>query len=203
MKSRVAFFLLASFMTPLLLPGCASIKLLPHSTNFTEIQWKSYQDIEEIYKSIKKDETEEQLKEKGLHPEIIPAEIISDIDIRNKYLPNESIKIDYLDEGVQKCIKAKSQCFGYEFNFEKTNEKRAGSFWLDTIGIKRKNITSGWKFRGRMLLITGRDNIARVVYIERPGGSPIIKKQTETTKPLGPLQSVGEEAIKIGISSSF
>ncbi len=201
MKSKVRMFL-SSLLAIFFLFGCAGT-LLPRSTRNTEIKWETYDKFEKIYNTISKGQTEEQLKKIGLDPKIMPITIMSDREIRSEYLPNQSIKIDYLDEGVQECIKAKSQCFGYSFNFEKTHEKRIGSFWLDTLGIKRRTITSGWKFVGRVLLVIKKDNIARVVYIERSSGDPIIKKNTNTTKPLGPLQTAGEEAVKMGVGSTF
>lgn len=203
MQNRKRLYFGALFVALLFFLGCASTKLLPHSTQSTEIKWRSYDEVKKIYNTIKEGTTEEELKKRGIHPKIMPITIINDRDIRNKYLPNESVKMEYLDEGVQKCIEAKGQCFGYDFTLERTKSKRVGSFWLDTFGIKREEITSGWKFRGLILLVASKDKVARVVYVERPGGNPMTKKREKKTKPLGPLQTAGEGAVKVGIKSAF
>lgn len=204
MKNRFAVLLLIFFIAPIFFFGCASLnskKLLPSSKNSTESPWSTYEGIEKIYNTIKEGQTLREVEKIGICPDTVPnLSIVSIQEIRTSSMPNASIALWMLSEGEQRCIEKKDNCFGWQFELNPTEDKRVGSFWLDTFGIKRKNIKTGFKFSGRILFVKDPDNkTIKVVHVKQPVGKPKIKEHTETTKPLGPLQTAGEQAIRTGI----
>ena len=101
-------------------------------------------------------------------------------------MPTPAIRIENLDQGIQKCIESKDRCKAYQIVPTMLDNKRIGSFWLDLFSFKRDTVTAGWKFRG---LITIVDNV--VTYRDPAGGRPSISTEEVQTKPLGPSQDIG------------
>lgn len=208
---RKSFIFLALILAILTMAGCATTKILPYSRQSTESPWSSYKAAEKVCSTIEQGQTMTEIRQKkGIDPKIMPnITIINDEDIRNTYLPNPSIKIEYLPKGVQECIQAKDNCFGWDIEVGGSNSDRTGGFWMDTLGIKRKETKTSWKFKQRILWIKTQDDNngdsaeAKVVFVAKPKGNPFSKENIKTVKPLGPLQTAGEQAIKFGVDNAF
>lgn len=162
--------------------GCSGV--LPHSEKFFVSPWGKYQDICEVYGKVISGETKlADLKKMQIDPnETSGIEIITISDIVGIYLPNSAAEKEYLDDGVQKCLEAKNNCFGYRINLGAEEIKRKGNLFADTAGFKKITEISTWNFQG-IILIAGDV----VVYKERPGGKPNMKKIKTETNPLGPF----------------
>ena len=98
-------------------------------------------------------------------------------------MSNPSIRIENLDPGVQKCFEVKTRCTSYRIEPAIQDSKRIGNFWLDLFTFKRHTVSTGWEFRGLIILV---DNV--VVYKDPEGGRPSIHTEDVQIKPLGPLQ---------------
>lgn len=170
----------------LITTGCAT--LLPSSRLAIQSPWHSYDDAKISFdKIIPHKTTAKELRTLGFDPFSTPnIRILTYLDIMNRFMPNPSIKKEDLDEGIQACINAKSNCKAYEFEPKIIRKKRHGNFWLDLFNFKRETEETGWKFEALIVLIDD------VVVYKLSGGSPIIEENRETKNPLGPLQNVDD-----------
>lgn len=142
--------------------------------------FKEYEKVLVFYKNISK-ETELQ--------KIFNKEILTYTDLLEIYLSNPGTRKKDLDQDIQRCLDAKNNCFGYKFEIKDVDKKRVGNFWKDLFRFKRETRTTGWEFKGLVLIIDGE-----IIYKERPGGKPKIVEQKIERKPLGPLQEAGDVA---------
>jgi len=190
MKIRAVVLVVA-----LLIMGSGCAGLLPSSKQMVKSPWDSYNMANAAYeKIIPGKTTTEDLKNLGIDPYTTPNILIVTFqDILTKYLPNASIKKEDLDTGIQECLNAKNTCFGYGIEPSFLQNKRVGNFFKDFTGFKKQAKETGWKFKGLILIVE-----KTVVYKERPGGNPVIEKDAESKKPLGPVQDGGEKLIDFG-----
>ncbi|MDH4233082.1 MAG: hypothetical protein OEW04_13780 [Nitrospirota bacterium] len=182
MKKRLLFLLIAALMSS----GCGS--MLPSAKQTTVSPWKSFEDAKSAFDKITPYTTNaDEMRALGFDPFTSPnIRILTYLDIMNKFLPNPSIKMEDLDEGIQACIAAKANCRAYEFLPKIVRSKRYGNVLLDLFNFRRKTKESGWRFQALVVLI---DNT--VVY-KLSGGEPIINQERDTKNPLGPLQNAGD-----------
>lgn len=173
----IAVFLLAT-------SGCSS--LLPRSNESTMSPWQSYREVEQAFERLVPGETTvTQLKDMSLDPTTNPnITVLNYSDVLRRFLLNQSISINDLDDGIRDCVSAKRQCRGFEVNQKVLNKQRNGNFLLDLLGFKRETHIQGWSFSGLILL---RDDV--VVY-KLTGGQPSIVSQESTSNPLGPVQAI-------------
>lgn len=167
--------------------GCSA--LLPSSKETTPSPWKSFNDSKAAFdKIIPYETTTDDLKQLGFDPYSTEnIRILNYFDIAIALTPGSKGEID---QGIEKCIQAKSECRAYEFEPKFIKSKRYGNFWLDLFGFKRKTNISGWKFKAFIITVNGT-----VVY-KLWGGSPAVNEESEKIKPLGPLQDIGNINIK-------
>lgn len=126
-------------------------------------------------------------KRLGFDPFSIPnVKILTYLDIIQRFIFNPSIKKEDLDEGIQRCIDAKTRCVAYEINPRITKSKRHGNFWLDFFNFKRNIKETGWRFEAIIVMVDD------VVVYKLWGGNPLIDEGRETKNPLGPLQNAGD-----------
>lgn len=165
--------------------SCGCAKLLPSSKVIVDSPWKNYDDAKLAYeKIIPGSTTFDDLKKLNFDPYVVPnIELINAAQVINLFMPNQSIKFDDLEPGIQQCILNKHKCTAYKIETSVKNAKRIGNFWLDILTFKRDTINTGWEFHG---LITIVDNV--VTYKDPAGGKPLIKMEEIVKKPLGPLQ---------------
>ncbi|MBM7060420.1 hypothetical protein JQX08_06850 [Pseudomonas sp. UL073] len=111
--------------------------------------------------------------------------MLSFVDIRLMFVqPN--IPIDYLPDGLIKCLEAKDRCIGYAFEFSKTDTQRVGSFWADVLNFSKQREVKGWSFRTVFVLVDD------VLVHKVSNGEPNIRKVLVKKNPLGPIQGAGE-----------
>jgi len=172
------------------LAGCGA--MLPHGDSVVEGPWKSYAEAQQAFDRIVPYRTTlADLKVLKLDPHAYPnITILNYSDVLQRFIPSPSINAGSLDGGVKDCIDAKTTCTGLEIDQRSIKRKRIGSFLADFLNFKREVDVTGWRFKGVLLL---KDNV--VVY-KLSGGQPIIHEQEESKNPLGPLQGVGDAAVK-------
>lgn len=168
----------------LLLAGCSS--LLPSSREATASPWKTYREAQLAFDRIVPGETtEEELKSMHLDPQInANIAILNYSDVLARFMPHASVSLEDLDDGVRDCLRAKTVCKGYEVSSSVVHKRREGNFVADILGFSRETRTTGWKFKG-LVLIKGR-----LVIYKLTGGRPSIAEWEETNHPLGPVQSL-------------
>lgn len=181
--------LVATAVLMLAASGCSS--LLPRSNESTASPWQTYQEAQLAFDRLVPGETTvTQLKELALEPSTNPnITILNYSDVLRRFLLNQSISINDLDEGVRECVSAKRSCRGFEVAQRIVNKQRNGNFFLDLLGFKRETHINGWAFSGLILL---KDDV--VVY-KLTGGQPVIHEQEHNQNPLGPVQSIGSKLL--------
>lgn len=179
-----------AFLFAFALAGCST--LLPHGDSNVDGPWKSYAEAQQAFDRIVPYRTTlDDLKALKLDPFSYPnITILNYSDVLQRFIPSPSINADNLDAGVRECINAKTTCQGLEIDQRSIKRKRIGSFLADFLNFKREVDVTGWRFKGVLLL---KDNV--VVY-KLSGGQPHIHEQEESKNPLGPLQGVGDAAVK-------
>ena len=163
--------------------GCSS--LLPSSKLTVNSPWQDFDSVKADYeKVVPWQTTVEELNKIGFNPYSVPnIRILNGTDTINIFMQNPSMKIENLDPGVQKCAEAKTRCTSYRIEPTIVDGKRVGNFLLDLLTFKRHTVTTGWEFRGLLIIV---DKV--VVYKDPLGGRPAISTEEVQTKPLGPLQ---------------
>ena len=163
--------------------GCA--RLLPTSKVTIQSPWQDFDNAKAGYEKVIPGQTTlEELNTMGFNPYSVPnMRILNATDTINIFMSNPSMRIENLDPGVQKCLEAKARCTSYRIEPSILDSKRIGNFWLDLFTFKRHTVTTGWEFRGLIILV---DKV--VVYKDPEGGRPSIHTEDVQVKPLGPLQ---------------
>jgi len=190
MKNTFLLFVIS--MIAVLNSGCSGKGLLPSVKTTTESPWQTFEEAKSAFdKIVPMESTTEDLKNLGFDPYETPnVNLITYLDILQKFMPNESIKLTDLDEGVQACLRARASCTGYEVSPSKMTKKRYGSVMLDLFNFRKKTLHTGWHFKALIVL-----NDDLVVY-KLSGGEPNIIEFEHKKNPLGPLQNIGE-AVRI------
>jgi hypothetical protein len=176
----------------LLFAGCAD--LLPTSKVTIQSPWENFNHAKADYdKIIPGKTTVEELNKIGFNPYVVPnIRILNGTDTINIFMSNPSMRLEYLDPGVQKCVEVKTRCTSYRIEPSILDGKRIGNFWADLFTFKRHTVSTGWEFRGLIILV---DKV--VVYKDPEGGRPSIHTEEFVNKPLGPLQDAGSEIIPV------
>jgi len=184
MKTLLNFLVI--FMLLLIFTGCAN--LLPSSKVMVKSPWKDYDSARLDYeKIIPGTTTVAELKKMGFTPdETANIRIMNATEVINVFMPTPSIIIENLDPGIQKCIESKDRCTAYKIEPSILEATRKGSVCLDLFGFKRDTVSSGWEFRGLIIIVD-----AVVTYRDPAGGRLSINTEEIQKKPLGPLQDIG------------
>ena len=170
--------------------GCG-VKLLPTTQDTVRSPWDSFEEAKAAFDQIIIHETNlEGLKKIGFDPYTTAnMEILTYLDIMDRFLPNQAITKDDLDQGIRQCIEAQSKCLAYEMTVKEENTERKGNVFLDLFGFKRKTYRTGWQFNSLFVF-----NEGCVVY-KLWAGKPNINETSLKKKPLGPLQEIGSAAV--------
>lgn len=112
------------------------------------------------------------------------GKMLSFIDIRLMFV-QANVPIDYLPDGLLRCLEAKDRCVGYAFEFNKTDTKRVGNFWADAFNFRKKRELHGWNFRAVFVLVDD------MLVHKLSNGEPNIRRYEVKRNPLGPLQGAG------------
>jgi hypothetical protein len=174
--------------------GC--ISLLPSTRQTTESPWETFDDAKKNFDRILPYKTRnEDLKKLNFHPYTTEnVEILTYLDIIHRFMPNPSIQMSDLDEGLQECLQYKELCYAYEINIRNIRTKRFGNVILDLFSFKRKREDYGWYFNA--LIVLNEDLVIYKLW----GGKPRTHEFYEQKKPLGPFQeseSIMREATPI------
>ncbi|MBI4698465.1 MAG: hypothetical protein HY758_06020 [Nitrospirae bacterium] len=141
--------------------------------------------------------TTEELRQLGFDPFSTPnIRILTYLDIIQHFMFNPSIKKEDLDNGIQACINAKTDCRAYEIQLKNIARKRNGNVVMDLFNFKRQTEESGWEVNA--LVITVNNTVVYKLW----GGKPLIDENHENNNPLGPLQSPANiitDAVKQGL----
>ncbi len=174
----------------LLLTGCG-VRLLPTTEDTVRSPWDSFEEAKAAFDQVVIHETNlKGLQQVGFDPfTTANMEILTYLDIMERFLPNQAITKEDLDEGIRQCIEAQSKCLAYEMKVQVENTERKGNVFLDLFGFKRKTYRKGWQFNSLFVF-----NEGCVVY-KLWGGIPNINETSLRKKPLGPLQEAGPAAV--------
>ncbi len=185
-KYRILLVFVCSF----LLTGCG-VSLLPTSLEEVRSPWDSFEEAKKAFDKILVEETSlDGLKSLGFDPFITSnMEILTYLDIMERFMPNPAIEKEDLDPGILRCIEAQHSCHAYEMTVQVANSERRGNVFLDLFGFKRKTNRSGWQFQSLFVINNGF-----VVY-KLWGGKPNINETSLMKKPLGPLQDAGPAVV--------
>jgi len=172
-----------------LLAGCSSF--LPSGETVKKSPWETFDETKGAFDQIAVGQTTvDELTQLGFDPHRTPnIAILSNLDIRRLF-NYELGQDEYYHEGVNACIKAREACQAYDVEIEDIRKKRVGNFWLDLLVVKRKEQTTGWRFRALILLVD-----STVVY-KLWSGNPMLDETKSKKNPLGPLQEIGSSLIK-------
>ncbi|MEO1896436.1 MAG: hypothetical protein ABGX36_01295 [Cycloclasticus sp.] len=192
MKRCVMHYRLLIFMllVVVFLTACGSP--LPRAEEVTKSPWDSFQQAMDAYdKVILNQTTVKELKQLGFDPYSTPnVKILSYLDIVQKFMPTNSVKLEHLPLSVRDCLAKQEACMAYEAHPGVVKRKRIGSAFKDLLGFKRRTIESGWRFNALIVLV---DNVT--VY-KVWSGVPFIDSEKSRRNPLGPLQGSGGDLAK-------
>lgn len=170
---------------PVLLCGCSS--LLPSEQAEVSSPFDTYLDAEiRFAQAVPGRTTRSELFELGFDPLANGnGRMLSFIDVRQMFIqPN--IPIDYLPDGLMRCLEAKERCNGYAFELSRSDSQRVGSFWADVLNFRKKRNVQGWSFRSVFVMVD--ETLVHKV----SNGEPNIRRTEVRKNPLGPLQGAGE-----------
>lgn len=129
------------------LSGCSS--LLPSEHAEARSPFGDYLDSEIRYaQAIPGKTTRSELFDLGFDPLTQGnGRMLSFIDIRLMFV-QANVPLDYLPDGLLRCLEAKDRCVGYAFEFNKIDSKRVGNFWADTFNFRKSaNYRAGSSMR--------------------------------------------------------
>jgi len=167
----------------LALTGCS---VLPHGENKVISKWSSFDEAMEAYEEIVPYLTTlEELEPLGFSPGSQPnVRILNHAEIIDRLVAVQDGAMDGLPQGLCDCLALGDECYGHEIKLRVTNDKRYGNVFADLLNFKRKVETRGWEFNALIVII------ADVVVYKTWSGTPEILEYSDTTNPLGPLQSI-------------
>jgi hypothetical protein len=178
---RTSLLRMLLMLTVLLLQvGCAF--MLPRGKTVVQSPWQEYADAKKAFDAITVGKTTvADLKELGFDIKASPnIKILNYLDIAANV---QAIPMEYLDPGLQACLKARAECRAYVFEPTRTYSKREGNFLLDLLSFKRSTHQTGWKFKALIVFVN-----SHVAY-KLSSGEPKIDQTDDRINPLGPIQA--------------
>jgi hypothetical protein len=171
-----------------LLGGCSAMLPQTKETSDSGSQaWQSYREAEATFEQIVPGRTTvAELRALRLDPQTNPdTTLLHGFEVRQKFIVNQHVSLDDLDEGVRACVSAGPSCVGWNIDHIATQTRRTGNAALDLLKMRRETQTDGWRFTGLLLIRDG------VVVYKLSGGQPLIRQVVNNDDALGPLQIVG------------
>lgn len=147
--------------------------------------WQSYQDAQQSFDKIVPGRTTvAELAAMKLDPKVNPnITILPRYEVMQRFIPNQTVTLNDLDEGVRICVEARESCRALEVNQTASQKKRTGNAALDVTKVYRETHTTGWRFTGLILITDG------VVVYKLTNGMPSTHEVASNRDVLAPLQS--------------
>ena len=179
---RAMFIYCLSFI----LMGCEST--LPRQTDEIRSKWSSFDDAKSSFDRIEPEQTTtSELAKLGFDPYLYPnIKILTYLNIIDKFVPNQTIRIADLDEGIQKCINARKRCYALQVDPSYKRAERVGNAALDIMNFKESVEIKGWEFNAIVVIID-----EKVVY-KIWGGTPSFDIRKDNERPWGPVEVLKE-----------
>jgi hypothetical protein len=151
--------------------------------------WQSYQDAQETFdKIVPGKTTTAELAQMKLDPRANPnITILPRYEVMQRFIVNQTVTVNDLDEGVRLCVEARENCRALEVNQSASQKKRVGNAALDITKVYRETHTAGWRFTGLLLIKDG------VVVYKLTGGMPSTHEVAENRDVLSPLQALSSK----------
>ena len=177
-------YLLGALMACLLSIGCGSLHTSGH--NIPKSPWPDFAGAKAAFDHIEPGRTTvAELRALGFDPYTNPnVRILNYLDIQNRFLPNQSVRLDDLPAPVRYSLAAQERSVAYELDLTVLNNRRYGNLLLDMFAFNRKTHETGWNFKALVLL----DN-DKVLY-KLWSGQPNVDRFDQKKKPLGPFQEI-------------
>jgi hypothetical protein len=178
------FFMIIIIISTLINGGCGA--LLPSVKQTTKSPWLNFEDAKKAFDKITSNQTtQEDLKQLGFDPFETPnVKLVTYLELIERFLPNQSIRLEDIDQGVRSCLQVREHCQGYEVSPKMLNSRRYGNAFLDLLNFRRKKVTTGWRFNALIVLKEG------LVVHKVWGGEPKVSEFEDKKNPLGPLQNI-------------
>ena len=178
----------------LLASGCSSSSYLPSAQETIQSPWETFNDVKSAFDKITPHQTNsDDLRQLGFDPFTTPnIQLINYLDITQRFMPNQSIRLEDLDESLQECLNDRERCHAYEVNLSRSDQERYGNVFMDLFNFRRKTKMTGWAFQA---IIVMQNNL---VTYKIWSGKPKIDENKDTKNPLGPLQH-SEDVVRYAI----
>lgn len=180
--------LLGSLAALLFTVGCGAL----HTSGRTiaKSPWPDFASAKAAFDRIEPGQTTmTELRTLGFDPYTNPnVRILNYLDIQNRFLPNQSVRMEDLPMPVRQSLDAKEKSVAYELDLTVINSQRYGNLFLDVFAFNRKTHETGWNFKALVLL-----NHDKVLY-KLWSGQPNVDRFEQKKKPLGPFQEINSVA---------
>jgi len=165
--------------------GCAGSKLLARE-RVQDGPWKSFDEAKSGFDRIVPGETTlEELAALRFDPDSNQAStLISYIDVRQAFVPNDGISLEDASPGVRRCVDVRERCTAWLIALNRERRKRIGNAFFDWFLFYRVTKTTGWRFDALILIEDGR------VLYKIWSGVPRVVRHRHRLRPLGFLQEI-------------
>ena len=181
--SLLCFLFLAS-ASLVVLAGCGG--LLPDQKAASASPFESYDQVVESFDQIVPGMTQAQdLPNLGFDARTGNVDVLSYLNIEERFLPAAGVRWEHLNPAVQACIRAEAYCTGYIFRPSRTDTKRMGGLVPDMLGFQRITRSDRWSAEVILLVMNGR--VVHKVF----SGNPRTQNLEDRRQPLGPLRDLG------------
>jgi hypothetical protein len=184
LMSLLCFLLLAAGSL-MLLSGCGG-GLLPDQKGQNASPFETYDQVVDAFDQIVPGMTRaEDLANLGFDARTANVDVLSYVNVEERFLPAAGVRWEHLNPAVQACIRAELFCTGYVFHPGRTASRRLGSFLPDVLGFERITRSTRWSADVILLVMNGR--VVHKVF----SGNPRTENLEDRRQPLGPLQDLG------------
>jgi hypothetical protein len=168
-----------------LLSGCGGM-LLPEQSEVHASHFETYQAVRDAFDKIQPMRTSlDDMSALGFDVQNSSnAQILSYLDVADRFMPNGSLAFDRLDPSVQACIMARNACQGYAFEIKHQTIDRSGSLFLDIFGFVHTSTETGWS--AQVLILVQDGHITHKLL----SGEPNVRVVRTDIEPLGPAQNL-------------
>lgn len=168
-----------------LLGGCGGM-LLPEQSEIHTSHFDTYQSVRDAFDKVQPMRTSlDEMAALGFDVQNASnAQILSYLDIADRFMPNGSLAFDRLDPAVQACIMARTGCQGYAFEIKHKTVDRSGSLFLDIFGFAHTNTETGWS--AQVLILVQNGHVTHKLL----SGEPNVRVVRTDIEPLGPMQNL-------------